>query len=185
MIKAITGEINWRTIPTTTLKTAGTHISAANPHSGSEPSFTKKTAFNKDFGTAEGTVCEGNDSRLSDSRTPNEHGNEAHSNSLVGEDGVIAALAEKTTPDNNDVMGIEDSAASYALKKISWANIKATLAESGIGSGASLPTPSPIYRGKIFTVLGGSGIPDISYICVKKADGDYVWRNLLSAIYNS
>ena len=57
MIKAITGEANWRTIPTTTLKTAGTHISAANPHSGSEPSFTKKTAFNKDFGTAEGTVC--------------------------------------------------------------------------------------------------------------------------------
>lgn len=37
MIKAITGETNWRTIPTTTLKTAGTHISAANPHSGSAP----------------------------------------------------------------------------------------------------------------------------------------------------
>jgi hypothetical protein len=37
MIKAITGEANWRTIPTTTLKTAGTHISAANPHSGSAP----------------------------------------------------------------------------------------------------------------------------------------------------
>ncbi len=60
-----------------------------------------------------------------------------------------------------------------------------TAAESGIGSGASLPTPSSTYRGKIFTVLGGSGIPDIPYICVKKADGDYVWRNLLSAIYNS
>ena len=33
-----------------------------------EPAFTKKTAFNKDFGAASGTVCQGNDSRLSDSR---------------------------------------------------------------------------------------------------------------------
>ena len=31
---------------------------------------TKGTAFNKDFGTAADTVCEGNDSRLSDTRTP-------------------------------------------------------------------------------------------------------------------
>jgi len=35
-----------------------------------EPSFTKNTAFNKNFGTTAGTVAEGNDSRLSDSRTP-------------------------------------------------------------------------------------------------------------------
>ena len=33
----------------------------------------KKTAFNKDFGTAADTVCEGNDSRLSDARTPKAH----------------------------------------------------------------------------------------------------------------
>ena len=37
---------------------------------GKENSFTKKTAFNKNFGTTAGTVAEGNDSRLSDSRTP-------------------------------------------------------------------------------------------------------------------
>jgi len=36
-------------------------------------------AFNKPFGTITDTVCEGDDSRLSDSRTPTEHGNEAHS----------------------------------------------------------------------------------------------------------
>ncbi|MFA5636008.1 MAG: hypothetical protein WC977_08880, partial [Anaerovoracaceae bacterium] len=30
----------------------------------------KNTAFNKNFGTALGTVCQGNDSRLSDTRTP-------------------------------------------------------------------------------------------------------------------
>lgn len=43
-------------------------------HAGTyEPAFTKKTAFNKDFGTAVGTVCEGNDARLSNARTPLAH----------------------------------------------------------------------------------------------------------------
>ena len=35
---------------------------------GKEPAITKNTAFNKNFGTASDTVCQGNDSRLSDSR---------------------------------------------------------------------------------------------------------------------
>jgi len=37
-----------------------------------EASFYKNTAFNKDFGNAEGTVCQGNDSRLSDARNAND-----------------------------------------------------------------------------------------------------------------
>lgn len=36
-----------------------------------EASFTKNSAFNKNFGTAAGTVCQGNDSRLSDARPAN------------------------------------------------------------------------------------------------------------------
>lgn len=35
---------------------------------GAEPAFTKNTAFNKNFGTAAGTVCEGDDERLSNAR---------------------------------------------------------------------------------------------------------------------
>lgn len=38
-----------------------------------EPVFSKNNAFNKSFGTAAGTVCQGNDSRLSDARTPMAH----------------------------------------------------------------------------------------------------------------
>ena len=38
-----------------------------------ESAFSKNTAFNKNFGTAAGTVCQGNDGRLSDSRTPTTH----------------------------------------------------------------------------------------------------------------
>lgn len=55
-----------------------THIAnKSNPHgvtaaqTGAEPAFEKKSAFNKDFGTTEGTVCQGNDSRLSDARPAN------------------------------------------------------------------------------------------------------------------
>lgn len=40
---------------------------------------TKGTAFNKNFGTSEGDVCQGNDARLSDARTPTSHDNTAHS----------------------------------------------------------------------------------------------------------
>src|SRR6056297_695563 len=39
---------------------------------GKEDSFSKNSAFNKNFGTGAGTVCEGDDSRLSDSRTPSD-----------------------------------------------------------------------------------------------------------------
>lgn len=38
---------------------------------GKEASFTKNSAFNKNFGTAAGTVCQGNDARLSDARPAN------------------------------------------------------------------------------------------------------------------
>ena len=38
-----------------------------------EQSFSKNTAFNKNFGTADDTVCEGDDARLADSRTPTAH----------------------------------------------------------------------------------------------------------------
>ena len=38
-----------------------------------EPVFSKETGFNKAFGSGSGTVCEGDDSRLSDARTPTSH----------------------------------------------------------------------------------------------------------------
>lgn len=40
---------------------------------GKESTFSKNTAFNKNFGTSAGSVCQGNDSRLSDSRNPTAH----------------------------------------------------------------------------------------------------------------
>jgi hypothetical protein len=44
---------------------------------GAEPAFLKNGAFNRNFGTTAGTVCEGSDSRLSNSRTPTSHASSA------------------------------------------------------------------------------------------------------------
>lgn len=55
-----------------------------------EPSFTKNTAFNKDFGTAAGTVTQGDDARLSDARTPTSH---THSEYVdLSNDQIIAGI---------------------------------------------------------------------------------------------
>lgn len=46
--------------------TANMTLSPSNV--GAEPAFTKNSAFNKNFGSSAGTVCQGNDSRLSNAR---------------------------------------------------------------------------------------------------------------------
>ena len=58
-----------------------------------EPAFAKKTAFNKDFGSTADTVVQGNDARLSDSRVPVLHGNEAHSAAYVDSTAVSSAIS--------------------------------------------------------------------------------------------
>ena len=52
--------------------------------------FSKNTAFNKNFGTTSGTVCQGNDSRLSDARTPT-----AHTHTVSDVSGLQTALNGK------------------------------------------------------------------------------------------
>lgn len=62
---------------------------------GKEPVFTKNTAFNKDFGSAVGTVCEGNDSRLSNDRNPLAHTHELAD--IANLDVQLANKADKST----------------------------------------------------------------------------------------
>ena len=69
----------------------GTYAIDSNSY---EQSFSKNTAFNKNFGTAAGDVCQGNDSRLSDARTPSSH---THDLSDVTDSGGAAALDIGTT----------------------------------------------------------------------------------------
>jgi len=51
------------------------------------------------FGTIAGTFCQGNDSRLSDNRTPSSHGNEAHSSTFI----TTSSVTYETLNTNGDV----------------------------------------------------------------------------------
>jgi hypothetical protein len=100
---------------------ASSHEGGADPVTpagiGAEPSIApKNTAFNKDFGSGAGTVCEGNDSRLSDDRNDPD----AIHDDVSGE---IAALSEKVIPVDNDLLIIEDSADSNSKKKLKISNL--------------------------------------------------------------
>jgi len=61
---------------------------------GAEPAFAKNSAFNKNFGSTIGTVTEGDDSRLSDDRTPLTHGNEKHSENYLTGNETIALTGD-------------------------------------------------------------------------------------------
>lgn len=52
-------------------KTGNVSLSLQDVHG--EKAFDKNNAFNKDFGNTSGTICEGNDIRLSDKRSPLPH----------------------------------------------------------------------------------------------------------------
>ena len=67
---------------------------------GAEPAFTKNTAHNKNFGTAAGTVCQGDDSRLSDARTPLSH-NHDH-NALTNYDAAEHRVIDDTSTTDTD-----------------------------------------------------------------------------------
>ena len=73
---------------------------------GKEPTFTKNTAFNKDFGSAADTVTEGNDSRLSDAREPTSHDNTKHSTNYEAEgtaSGLISTHESDATAHHSNV----------------------------------------------------------------------------------
>jgi len=138
-----------------------------------------------DVGTTTGTVCAGDDSRLTNSRTPTAHasthvnGTDDIQSATASQKGLmtstyaakldgIEAAADvtdagnvgssihgataKTTPVDADTAPLIDSEASNVLKKVTWANIKATLktyfdtlyqaAGSYLTSGGALGTPS-------------------------------------------
>lgn len=123
---------------------------------------TKKTAFNTDFGTASGTTCQGNDSRLSDARTPN-----------------ISGLTEETSIADDDYVAIQDISAGAPRKMtkanfvaglgggtgITWNNVtgtsQAAAANNGyIANNASLVTitlPATAPVGSIVQVVGSGG----------------------------
>lgn len=104
-----------------------------NPHGvtasqiGAEPAFTKNTAFNKNFGSAANTVCQGNDARLSNSRTPTEHA----SNQMtygVGTDGNYGHV-QLSGNDTNSVNNGSHTALRYKYVSNRTVNLNTYLSE--------------------------------------------------------
>jgi hypothetical protein len=91
---------------------------------GKESVFSKNTAFNKNFGTTAGTVTQGNDSRLSDSRTPT-----SHTHSITDVTGLQSALDGK----QNLISGVTGSL-TY-VKTVNFAGQTVTTGTININNG--------------------------------------------------
>ena len=85
--------------------------------------FSKNTAFNRNFGTTSGTVCQGNDSRLSDARTPT-----AHTHTVSDVSGLETALSGKQnvisgyTGTIDIVVGVDFIAQTVTSKTVNVSN---------------------------------------------------------------
>lgn len=74
---------------------------------------------------------------------------------------IVHAATEKTTPADADELGLIDSAASYVLKRLTWANVKATLLTWLRLSTTIIPQNAPqgfLINGKISVTDTGSGL---------------------------
>lgn len=110
---------------------------------GAEPAFTKNTAFNKNFGTAAGTVCQGNDSRLSNARPASD----------------VSAWAKEPnkptyTPTEVGVIGTAPTSGQVAVFDGTTGKIKSTgfTIASSVPSGAKFTDTT--YSAATSTVLG-------------------------------
>ena len=90
------GRLSDSRTPTTHASTHATGAADAIAPSdiGAEPAFTKNTAHNKNFGSTAGTVCEGDDSRLSDARTPVSHNHDDRYYTETETDTLLAGKAD-------------------------------------------------------------------------------------------
>lgn len=89
----------------------GNYASSSHTHEGIyEPVFAKKSAFNKDFGTTAGTVCQGNDSRLSNSRPASDVSAWAKAATKP----AYTAAEVGASPSNHNHSGVYQPVGSYA-----------------------------------------------------------------------
>jgi len=44
----------------------------------------------------------------------------------------------------------------------------------------ALPTAGPLYEGMTAALLGGTGVKDFYYVCLKKADDSFMWKEIVN-----
>lgn len=103
-----------------------------------EDAFTKNTAFNKDFGSVAGTVCEGNDSRLSDARTPTMH---KSTHAIGGSDVLTPADIGAETP-----AGAQTKVDTHAALTNDIHGVGASTVESASGAQGKVDTHNAVIN---------------------------------------
>lgn len=76
---------------------------------GKEPVFSKNSAFNKAFGNSAGTVCQGNDSRLNDARTPKAHNHNDLYHTKSESDQAINGVSSRVTRLETNGVSVADT----------------------------------------------------------------------------
>lgn len=121
-----------------------------------------------DVGTEAGSVCAGDDARLSDSRTPTSHGNEAHSSTFLTEIDIHGATPETAIADDDEIL-IYDASAS-ANRRMTRANFL-----DGISASYTLPTASADTLGGVKI---GSGITITDGVISTSGGGGITWNEV-------
>lgn len=124
--------------PRTPTAHAPTHEGGSDPISpagiGAEPTISpKNTAFNKDFGSGAGDVCEGDDARLSDARTPLAHdlaGAEHNADTLADLNSKISDATLDDSGDPRDPNAHSGSHENGGADEISVAGLSGVLADA-------------------------------------------------------
>ncbi len=115
-----------------------------------EPAFAKNTAFNKNFGTAAGTVAEGNDSRINNGQTAFGWGNHALAGYLPSASYTAADVLTKTKTVDGSGSGLD-------------ADLLDGLQGSNYATLTSLNNYLPLTGG---TLTGGLNVPSFSSIMI-------------------
>lgn len=108
---------------------------------GAEPAFIKNNAFNKTFGTAAGTVCQGNDSRLSDARTPKAH---THSKSQIT-DFPASLPANGGTASYTNYVNANNIAASTDLNSLTTPGFYYSPANATVATFKNCPSTNALF----------------------------------------
>jgi hypothetical protein len=149
-----------------------THPVPTNRDTRNEAAFTKNSAFNKNFGTASGTVCQGNDSRLSDSRTPTAH---ASTHTDGTDDIQTASITQKGLLSNSDWATFNSKAAAgtnsdiTSMTGLNDAGIPLVKVDGAIGLGNNTFTGKQVFKETADTVYN---ITDGAEFSIDPANGN-------------
>jgi hypothetical protein len=92
------------------------------------------TAFNKNFGTISGTICQGDDSRLSDARPPSSHNNTYHSETYITSAGVTYANLNGNSSVGTGATQVAQGNHSHSYLPLTGGQLTGTLSISAAGN---------------------------------------------------